>query len=432
MFGKSERLSLLALVLVVFLVGCGGSSGNDSNGGGGGGASPTVVTLKFSIGVPTAVAARIGSGAFSAQTLKSGSLRLSIPSGATTFSVAYACTLVSGQINLPEQFVYEMSTADGTSFTLPCPTSQTSGQTGVLTGNVDASGIPGANESDIAAANSEQTTVNGVPLNGSFSVSAPAGSDRVEVLAYNSVQQGFVRPVSLLAARNFASQAVPGALNSGSTVVLGAADQTTSQPITYNNVPTGYTAPTTSVGLAMGGSGGFTVGGSLTNQYPALPAGALESGDVYEFTASASNSSKITEAVYVLQNSGSGGPMTFTFPPAWSFAGPAPAAVPTFNVAYSGFSGKSGVIESASLGWFTGGSSEIFYQVSATANYLNGSTNLAFPDLSGLSGFVAAPPLGATVSWAAVLLQQSGGILNGNTANTAGSAVVNSGAYTVP
>ncbi|MGA8090026.1 MAG: hypothetical protein WCA10_22330 [Terracidiphilus sp.] len=428
-----EVLRLSALCSVFALVaGCGGSSGGSSNAGGGGGGTPTAVTLRFTVGTPAALAARIGSGAFTAQTLSSGSLSLSIPSGTTTFSVAYACTLVSGTINLPEQFVYEMSTADGTAFTLPCPTSQSTGQTGILTGNIDASGISGATESDIATANSALTTVSGVALNGSFSVSAPAGSDRVEVLAYNVVQQGFVRPVSLLAARNFASQPVPGALNGGNAVILGAADQTTSQSIAYNNVPSGYAAPTTSVGLAMGGSGGFTVGGSLTNQYPALPAGALQSGDVYEFTASASNSSKATEAAYVLQNSSSGGPMTLTFPPAWAFAGPTPAALPTFNVAYSGFSGKSGVSESASLGWFTGASTEIFYQVSATANYLDSSTSLVFPDLSGLTGFVASPSSGTVVSWTAVLLQESAGILQANSANSTGVAVVNSGSYTVP
>ncbi len=425
MIGKSERLSLLALV---FLAGCGGSS----NGGGGGDGTPTVVTLKFTVGTPTAVAARIGSGSFTAQTLNSGSLSLSIPSGTTTFSVAYACTLVSGTINLPEQFVYEMSTADGTAFTLPCPTSQSTGPTGILTGNIDASGIPGATESDVATANSALTTVSGVALNGSFSVSAPAGSDRVEVLAYSVVQHGFVRPVSLLAARNFASQAVPGALNGGNTVVLGAADQTTSQTIAYNNVPSGYSAPTTSVGLAMGGAGGFTVGGSLTNQYPALPAGALQTGDVYTFTASASNSSKVSEGIYVLQNSTVGGPMTFTFPPAWSYAGPTPAALPTFDVAYTGFSSKTGVIETASLGWFTGVNAEIFYQVAATANYQNGLTTLAFPDLSSLTGFVASPPSGILVSWTSVLGQGTPSIAQSTSANTTGVAVVNSGSYTVP
>ena len=115
-------LRFSALCCVVTLVaGCGGSS----IGGGsaaGGGSTPTVVTFNFTIATPTVVAARVGAGLFTTQTLNSRSLSLSIPNGTTNFSVAYACTLpLSAQVQVPEQFVFEASTADGSSFTAPCP-----------------------------------------------------------------------------------------------------------------------------------------------------------------------------------------------------------------------------------------------------------------------------------------------------------------------
>ena len=58
---KLFGLSFVAMVLVS-LTGCGGNSGGaGSSGGGGGAGSPTVVTLSFSGGTPSAIAAKIGS-----------------------------------------------------------------------------------------------------------------------------------------------------------------------------------------------------------------------------------------------------------------------------------------------------------------------------------------------------------------------------------
>ena len=430
MIGKSERLSLLALVFLVFLAGCGGSSGGSSNGGGGGG-TPTVVTFKFTVGTPTVVAARVGSGSFTAQTLNSGSLSLSIPNGTTTFSVAYVCKLpLSAQVQVPDQFVFEASTADGSSFTAPCPTNVPSSQTGTFTGSVDASGIPGATVLDIAATNGTYTTVAGAALNGTFTVAEPAGSDRVMVLAYNNSQQGLL--TSLVAAKNFTNQTVPGALNAGSAVVLGTPDETTPQAITYGNAPSGYSQPTATVGFIMGGAGGFTVAAPATTQYPALPAAAVQSGDHYTFIATTRSLSTQGEEAVVLTNSTSGGPVNFTFPAPWSYAGPTPAALPSFNFAYTGFTGKTGVIESAGMGWVTATGVSSFYEVDATANYQKGSTALAFPDLSGVAGFLPAPVSGSMTVWTAEIVQSSAGATLTMPSSATVSAVVNSGSYTVP
>ncbi|HMG88297.1 MAG TPA: hypothetical protein VK574_21385 [Terracidiphilus sp.] len=390
-----------------------------------------MVTFKFSVGTPTAVAARIGSGAFTAQALNSGTLSLTIPNGTANFAVAYVCTLPLGpQAQVPEQFVFEASTADGSSFTEPCPVAVPSSQTGTFTGSVDASGIPGATLVDIAASNGTSTAVAGAALNGAFSLVEPAGADRVMVLAYNNSQQGLL--TSLVAAKNFTNQTVPGALNGGSTVVLGAADETTPQAITYNNAPPGYSAPTTVVGFIMGGAGGFTVAAPATTQYPALPAAAVQGGDFYKFLATVISSSKQGEEVLVLANSSSGGPVTFTFPAPWSYRGPTPAALPNFNFAYTGFAGKPGVIESAAVGWVSGTGVSSFFEVDATANYQSGSTALAFPDLSGVAGFQPAPTSGSPAVWTAEIVQFSAGATLTMPSNATGNAVANSGTYTVP
>jgi hypothetical protein len=372
----------------------------------------------------------VGAGLFTTQTLNSRSLSLSIPNGTTNFSVAYACTLpLSAQVQVPEQFVFEASTADGSSFTAPCPMAVPSSQTGAFTGSVDASGIPGATLVDIAASNGTSTTVGGVTLNAAFSLAEPAGVDRVMVLAYNNSQQGLS---SLVAAKNFTNETVPGALNGGSTVVLGAADETTPEAITYSNAPSGYSQPTTTVGFIMGSAGGFTVAAPATTQYPALPAAAVQSGDHYTFIATTRSLSTQGEEAVVLTNSTSGGPVNFTFPAPWSYAGPTPAALPSFNFAYTGFTGKTGVMESAMVGWVSATGVSSLYEVEATANYQNGSTALAFPDLSGVAGFLPAPTSGSLAVWTAEIVQSSGSATTTAPSNVTGIAVANSGTFTVP
>jgi hypothetical protein len=420
-------------LLLLASAGCGGGSGGAGSTGlpGAGDSNPTMVTFKFTSGTPSAVAARVGSGAFTAQTLSAGALSLSIPSGTSNFAVAFVCTLtLNGLAQIPEQFVFEASTADGSAFNLPCPAPLPSGQTGILTGTVDFSGIPRVTAVNIAATNGAYTTVSGTTLNGTFALAEPAGTDRVLVLAYGQSQQGM--PSSLLAARNLTNQAVPGALNAGSPVVLGAGDETSPQAITYNNVPSGYGSPSTIVGFILGNAGGFTVAGPATTQYPALPPAAVQSGDYYKFLATASSVSTRGEGVLVLMDTASGSPVSFTFPPPWSYAGPTPAALPSFNFAYTGFPDKTGVMESAVMGWTTATGVSVFSEVNATANYQNGSPTLAFPDLSGIVGFLPAPTTGSAVAWTAEIVHSSLGATLVMPSNTTGSAVANSGSFTVP
>ena len=111
----------------------------------------------------------------------------------------------------------------------------------------------------------------------------------------------------------------------------------------------------------------------------------------------------------------------------WSYAGPTRAALSSFDFVYTGLSGQSGVCDSAVLSWEgTFGYNHI--QVTATANYQNGSTTVALPDLSNLSGFVSALPSGTQVLGAASIAQSSAET-QPVSANGTLTAVENAGTY---
>jgi uncharacterized membrane protein len=67
----------------------------------------------------------------------------------------------------------------------------------------------------------------------------------------------------------------------------------------------------------------------------------------------------------------------------------------------------------------------------ASANYQNGSPTVKFPDLSGLSGFLPAPPSGTQVTWLAQITQASGGQVS-SPSNVMAVTVSNSGFFNVP
>jgi hypothetical protein len=136
------RLSLLASVLVV-VAGCGGSGGN--TGGGGGGQAPTLVTFTISGSTPTAVATQVGSGAFTAATLTSGKMTLSLPDGTTNFAVAYLCPGFSLGPNFTEsqEYLKYASSLDGTEYGGACFGDGTTGPVGGQHANWDADGQRG-------------------------------------------------------------------------------------------------------------------------------------------------------------------------------------------------------------------------------------------------------------------------------------------------
>lgn len=427
MFAGSVRLVVLGLG-VGLIAGCGGDSGgSNSSGASGGGGTPTQVSLSFVNGTPTTLALKIGSGAFASQSLTSSKFSFSVPSGTSTFVVAYVC---SASLFPTYEDIFELSTADATSFTLPCPAPYPAQTMGALTGNIDGSAIPGMNNLNLAVTNGSEGFVSGVTSGANFNLNVPTGNDRVLILAYNNLG---LQGNSLVGAKSLTNQPVPGALNGGNPVVLGPADAVvTRQPITYANVPGGYSQPATVGDYIIAPSGGGFSFGNYTTDFPVFPAGAVVSGDYYEAFAMAKNAAKPTEMMILGKSFTSAGPLSFNFPPPWSYGGPQPAARPAFDFAYSGFLSKTGTYMAAYTDWTvpTTGIYEIY--MVASANYLNGATTLTVPDLTGLTGFVAQPPSGTNVNWVALIAQDSAGIAVPMSASSTITTVENGGSYTAP
>lgn len=391
------------------------------------------MTITFNGNVlPATIAAKIGAGSFAAQTLSGSTLTLSIPVGTNNYAVAYVCPAeLSGKIPVfQEESVWEASIADGTSQNFSCPSSWSQG---TLTGSLDATAVPGVQSFQISAQNGDSlnSVSQGSGSTASFSLSAPVGSDRVLVLAYANPGSA---PV---AAANLDNQTVPGALNGGNTVIFGASDETTPEAISYNNVPTGYSAPDTFVALLTGGSSNeISLASGATTQYAVLPASATEKGEVYFLSAGAYENGSLNITLVSTGIATSGGPVSFSFPAPWSYSGPTPAALPEFNMSYTGFSGGANVTQDAFIQWNpefgTAVNAFAVISIEATANYQSGATTLAIPDLSSVSGFITPPASGMPVSWLAWIQEQSYGLTSRAPLNGTFSQVSNSGSFKVP
>lgn len=424
--------------ILLLLAGCGGSSGGSSSrDGGGGGGTSTIVTFSFEGPAPTAVAAKIGSAAYTAQSIRAGQVTLAIPSKSPDFSLAYICPpwpiVVDGRQEgrLIEQSVLQQNIADGTSFTWSCTQTPTVPQTGKLTGSVDASAIPGASLLSIQAANGSSAA--SVELPGpvsSFSLDAPVGSDRVAVLAFDSSSSLLS---NLLAAKTYDNQTVPGAMNEGNPAVFGAADKTVAQAITYQNVPSGFAPPTVLVTFFMGTSALLNVAPAARDTYPALPTGAVRSGDAYSFLATAyQNPGGVGwgPQLLVSATSKTGGPMTFSFPAPWTYGGPVAAALPTIEYSYAGFPNSNTTYRGASIGWSDETKPDVFtFSMSTSGRFANGATQVTFPNLSTIPGFLPAPASGTVVSWLADVADVSP---QGAPSGTRWVSVRNIGIFTVP
>lgn len=416
------RLSVLGVALLL-IAGCGGGSNTGSNSGGSGGGTggsgggngggngggsgdqPTTVTFSLISGTPAQIAVKVGSGNYTAAALTSNKLTISIPSGTTTYSIAYLCPPYgSGNSAVDAEYIEFNGIQDGTSISGQCP-GQANGTTPAeetLTGTLDASAFPTAVSMEAEVSNPSYGQLNDVPLSqgqpagGSFQLSGATGSDRVVLSLYDSHN-------NVLAIKNFNNQAVPGTLNGGNAVTFGSADAITPQPITFTNLPSGYGTPDTNVSFL---DGAVMLGSGALTQYAQLPAGILQSGEYLTIQSSASPStgpSVIGSIVYLA----SGGPVTLSFPVPWSTAGPTAAGLPTFNFDYTGNAGKSNVFSGGSIGWTASNGHRESILVSTSQNYLGSATTLATPDLSGVGGFLSPPTFGTSVSYSEEIFQSS-------------------------
>ena len=426
---------------LVLIVGCGGVSSSNPDVSG---SSPKVVTFTVSGITPSVVATRVGSGPFIAATLTSGTVTISLPTGVNNFAVAYTCSTLLPPNGLTgsgvaEQDVYEATTLDGSSFTGSClggvAPPPAAPATGMLSGSVDARAIPGVSSLAIEGMGSGYASSFNFPSTNasSFSLAAATGANRVLALAYNDVSSppASSGSTTLAAAKSFDNQAAPGTVNGGNPIVLAPSDETTSVPITYSSLPAGFALPDTTANLvtSFGGTGRI-IAAPATAHYPALPAGAIESGDYYSIYTVASNGAEVTA---ITTTSTSAVPINFTFPAKWSYAGPIPASMPVFDLTYTGFSGTSGINYLASWNWWPanfGGQYLTF--VHATGNYLNGAKSITWPDISGVTGFLPPPASGTYIDWTAAVTQTTYTSQPASTANSTVTSVANNGSYKVP
>jgi hypothetical protein len=407
-------------IAATMAAGCGGSSPSVPPQG-------TTVAVTFGgVATPQAVATQSGDGPFVAASLQGGNqLFLTLPSGTTKYGIAYVCSAFN------DEFVFEATTQDATVLTLSCP-SAASLTLGAATGSVDASAITGATNVFVRGSGG------GGSLGGvaePFSVSMQDGVNDVAFIATDS--NGKALGVKIARGQN-----IPGAVNGGSTVLFGTGDATTTQPVTINNVPAGFPVPDgvfaqyhtvngTSFPLLL--SLGFN--SPLPGTYPAVPAGATQSGDFYLYQSNTLNAPAGNQQVgTTLTTTSGGGPLTMTLPAPWSYAGPTPAKFPTFTFDYSSFSAQPAVSQQVLLTWPVGTSRNLM-QVMATANFQSGAKTLTVPDLSALNGFFPPAASGAQVSWIADIF---GGTMHqfifsvNPPANGSFSFVENRGSYIQP
>jgi hypothetical protein len=389
----SSYRPLLCVATVAIIAGCGGSSSTISSGGGT--SNPTVVTYSFAYGAPpVAVAAQIGSGQYTSQTLASGKFTLEIPSGETNFAVAYVCPSLFGN-DPTENFEYiqQTSISDGVSYYEVCPGLGSTIPTGLATAKIDPSAFPAGNFVGLA---SDSLAWSSGILN--FQEQLTTGTYDIPVTV-STVQGG---DSTVLAAKILRAQTVPGALNGGATITFSPSDATTLQTATFSNAPAG--ANLFGVNAAFFTGSGAYVDLTLShspNQFLVMPSGTAQSGDYYLIGEQASSNGS---AVGVQLYTSSTGSVALSFPAAWSYAGPAAAKLPTFHFTYPGFAGLSNLTRSASIVWNQGDSVSLI-SVVATAEYQGQSTSMTIPDLSTIPGFVTPAASGTYIEWNAEILQ---------------------------
>lgn len=391
---------LLCSLLIGVPIGCGGGS---PGGGGSSGnqATGNSVVFKFD-SAPRVAAIGIGGGNFELTSVDGNSVSVGVPSGTSNYSFAYVCPpILQGRVTFNLEFVIQASIQDGTTFSVTCSQGPPPPTLAPLTGSVNGTGVPGAASLGIASQGFQSAVTNstGTPIvNGPFSVKLPTGPSDVGVFVFDNT-----KPIAnFLATKIVRNQAVPGVLNGGNTVIFQPSDAMTNQPLTISNFPAGFSSPPQIIVTFLTANGlSFSVDTDILNpqfatEYLAVPSAAMQSGDFYNFQVTAQAPSQF---VRTSQNMTGGGPVTISLPAPFSYMGPTPATLPTFSFNYSGFPTLLG--QQATISWSPNQGTGNSLIVTATANFQNGATTIAVPNLSSLSGFLPPVSSGTVVDWVA-------------------------------
>lgn len=379
------RLSTLGLMttLGMCINGCGGGSSATTKTSAG---AAIAVTFGGTF-APVAVASQIGTDAWSTATLQAGTLNLTLPHGTTNYGIAYVC----GTGAYPLEYVIYASVADGSTYTVSCPSQTTT--MGIATGTVDASIIPGAANVEIIGLWGPATGVTGA--SGSFNASMAAANQDIAFVALNSSNY-------ILAVHIVRNQAVPGSINNGNPIVFLASDALSLQPFMVTNAPVGFlpVPPAFAAGYVTANGTFISLFDSTAGTYPTISLAESQPADYYLFTVSDANLA-IAQSSYTSLTTSTAGAVTLSLPAPLAYSAPVPAAFPSFNLSYTGFADDTSISYWAELLWGTPPSSIYTITVTATAAYQNGTPTLAVPNLSGLSGFFPGASSGSQVNWIA-------------------------------
>jgi hypothetical protein len=404
--------SLASGIIAILVSGCGGNSMPPAP-------TPMSVTATVTGSTPSALAIQLGTGAFASMT-PANSITFPLPSGTTSYAIAWVCPKVTGRVQIIQATTQDTTSPriDCVNPPLPIPT------VGNATGSLSST-LPGVASFEILAG--VGILAQSGPLSsGPFSVSLPVGTEDVAALALDSSN-------NIVGIKILRSQTVPGALNGGNGIVLS--DATIPQTVTVNNVPAGFNGPGVIVQYQTANGTGLLLNNPATGNprtYAALPAAETQPGDFYVYQAGAAAIPFLESVNTVQETTSGGGAVTLTLPAPWTFNGPTPAKLPAFTFNYSGFAGQPFINSSALIGW-QAASGTVSISVEATANSLNGTSTLTFPDLSALPGFFGPAPSGTTIFWRADI---QGGttppFTSSSASNISFGSVFNSGQYTQP
>ncbi|MGH7755046.1 MAG: hypothetical protein ACREM8_02025, partial [Vulcanimicrobiaceae bacterium] len=359
----------------------------------------TTVIVSFTGVAPTSAAVAIGnSTTFAPTTVQGNTVSLVVPAGPSSYTLAVVCPplKVGGPLVGGTQFseaVIEANLSDGVTYTsAPCIPGLV--PTGTATGRFDVTQVPGATSASVVGAFGTRESFGGTSV--PFSAQLATGTNDVAIIAFDANNN----PLAVKFAR---AQSVPGTINGGAPIILTPADHLTSAPVTINGLPAGY-----------GGNGGlfaiFTTAngtqidlpGENPPAYQVIAAVDTAPGDSYAFSSVADLSAPaLTASVTAIEYAPTAGAVTLNYPAPWTYAGPAPAAFPTFNFTYAGFSGLPKVTYEAQIVWQAGANAQTTdtINVFATPAYLGSLTAVTIPNLAAGPGFFASAPAGATVRW---------------------------------
>lgn len=416
-----RKFPVFAAMLSLSLTACGG--------GGGGTSAPlnppsagNHITITFTgASQPTAVAESIGAGAWTAATLSAGNLTFTLPTGTTSYAIAYRCPVFSGMGFVDAEYVIEATIADGASYSLSCFSNPT---TATASGNADATAFAATANVFVVGNREYSTTVAGA--SGAYSASMLPGVNDVAAIAKDASK-------NLLGVKIVRGQTVPGTI---APITLAASDAVTTAPITIANISSGFN-PTPECSVAYNTANGtyFFTNNNSTTQYAVVPAAEAAAGDYYSFESNDANLSTHELLGTTTYTTNPGGPFTITLPNPWTYSGPSAAVFPTFSFVYSGFAGMASIVNDAQIAWMENPTTVADVNVYATSTYLGSSTSVTIPNLTGLAGFLASAPSGTTINWGA---QITGGtypiyVAANPTPGTGKTAYVQlSGSYTQP